>query len=138
MVIFDHFLNFFKIFFLFMKFLEMRSSMYVLFLFVKSKVLYLLSQVKIPLNIYIFMFLKNIFVVLQPYIFLGVFHYFGNHGSPASQIFNPRLSFNYFNPAIILINKKKLRFGRFKLWFGTKAAKIGDFGHLIFHRGKKI
>ena len=49
--------------------------MYVLFLFVKSKVLYLFSQVKITLNIYIFMFLKNIFVVLQPYIFLGVFHY---------------------------------------------------------------
>ena len=124
MVIFDHFLNFFKIFFLFMKFLEMRSSMYVLFLFVKSKVLYLLSQVKIPLNIYIFMFLKNIFVVLQPYIFLGVFHYFGNHGSPASQIFNPRLSFNYFNPAIILINKKNCALGVLSYGLGRKQPRL--------------
>ena len=30
---------------------------------------YLLSQVKITLNIYIIMFLKDILVVLQPYIF---------------------------------------------------------------------
>ena len=64
-----------------------------------------------------FYVLKDISVVLQPYIFLGVFHYFGHHGRPPSQIFNPRLSFNYFNPAIILI-KKKLRFGRFEGWFG--------------------
>ena len=80
------------------------------------------------------MFLEDIFVVLQPYIFLGVFHYFGHHGRPASHIFNPPLSFDYFNPAIILI-KKKLRFGRFKVWFGMKAAKIGDFGHLNFTFG---
>ena len=75
------------------------------------------------------MFLKDIFVVLQPFSFLGVFHYFGYPGRPASQIFNPCLSFDFFNPAIILI-KKKLRFGGFKEWFGTKATKIGDFGHL--------
>ena len=80
------------------------------------------------------MFLKEIFVVLQPYIFLGVFHYFGHHSRPASQIFNPRLSFDYLNPAIILI-KKKLRFKGFKEWFGTKAAKICDFGHLNFMFG---
>ena len=77
------------------------------------------------------MFLEDIFALLQPDTFLGVFHYFGHHGRPASQIFNPHLSFNYFNPAIILI-QKKLRFGRFKVWFGMKAAKIGDFGHLNF------
>ena len=59
----------------------------------------------------------------------GVVHYFGHIGRPTSQIFNPRLYFDYFNPAIILI-QKKLRFGHFKIWFGTKAAKIGDFGHL--------
>ena len=53
-----------------------------------SKMLYLMSQVKISLNIYIFMFLKDIFVVLQPHIFLGVFHYFGHHGRPAYQISN--------------------------------------------------
>ena len=80
------------------------------------------------------MFLKDIFVVLQPYIFLGVFPYFGHHGRPASQIFNLRLSFDFFNLAIILI-KKKLRFGCFKIWFGTKAAKIGHFGHLNFMFG---
>ena len=44
------------------------------------------------------MFLNDNFVVLQPYIFLGIFHYFGQHGRPAYQIFNPRLFFNYFNP----------------------------------------
>ena len=105
----------------------------VLFFF-KSKVLLLLSQVKITLNIYIFMLLNDILVVLKPFILLGVFHYFGHHCRPASQIFNLRLSFDYFNPAIILI-KKKLRFGRFKIWFGTEAAKIGDFAHLNFTFG---
>ena len=68
--------------------------------------------------------LKDIFVVLQPYIILGVFHYFGHHRRPASQIFNLRPSFNYLNPANIFI-PKKLRFGHFKVWFGMKAAKIG-------------
>ena len=33
-----------------------------------------LSQVQITLSIYIFKFLKDTFVVLQPYIFLGVFN----------------------------------------------------------------
>ena len=80
------------------------------------------------------MLLKDIFVVLQPYIFLGVFHYFGHHCRPASQIFNLRLSLDFFNQAIILI-KKRLRFGRFKICFGTKAAKIGVFGHLNFTFG---
>ena len=28
-----------------------------------------------------------------------------------------------------------MRFGRFKVWFGMKAAKIGDFGHLNFMSG---
>ena len=59
--------------------------------------------VKITLNIYIFMFLRVFF--LQPYIFLYVFHYFGHNGRPASQISNPRLSFDHFNQAIILIKK---------------------------------
>ena len=73
------------------------------------------------------MYLMNIFVVLQPYIFLGVFHYFSHHGCPASQNFNPRLSFNYFNQAIIL-----------RVWLGMKATKIGYFGHLNFFFGTKI
>ena len=73
------------------------------------------------------MLLNDIFLVLQPFICLGVFHYYGHNRRPASQIFNPRHSCDYFTLAIILI-KIKLRFGRFKIWFGTKAAKIGDFG----------
>ena len=80
------------------------------------------------------MLLKDTFLFLQPFIFLGVFHYFGHHRQPAPNIFNPRLSFNYFYPAIILVFKK-MSFGRFKIWFGTKAAKIGDFGHLNFKFG---
>ena len=28
-----------------------------------------------------------------------------------------------------------MHFGRFKVWFGTKAAKIGGFGHLNFTFG---
>ena len=62
---------------------------------------------------------------------LGVFQYFGHDGRHASQIFNPLLFFNYFNPTIILI-KKKLCLRRFKVWFGIKAAKIGNFWHLNF------
>ena len=67
---------------------------------------------------------------------LGVFHYFGQHDGFPSQIFHQFISFDYFNPAIILIC-----YG--KVWFGTKAAKIGTkisrFGtktcsyELIFH-----
>ena len=79
------------------------------------------------------MLLKDIFVVLQPFVIFGVFHYFGHHRRPASQIFTPRLSFDYFNPAINLI--KKIVRCAFKAWFGTKAAKIGDFGHLNFMFG---
>ena len=41
----------------------------VLFFIFKSKVLYLLSQVLITITIYIFMLLKDTFVVLQPFIF---------------------------------------------------------------------
>ena len=48
-----------------------------------------------------------------------------------STCFSPLI---FFNPAIILI-KKKMRFGRFKVWFGTKAANIGDFGHFNFTFG---
>ena len=92
-----------------------------------------MSKVIITLNIYILMFLKDIFVILQPYKFLGVFHYFGQYGRPTSQIFNTRLSFDYFNPAIILI--KKMNFRRFKVCFGTKAATNGGFGHLNFMFG---
>ena len=80
------------------------------------------------------MLVKDFFVVLQPFIFLGVFHYFGHHRCPASQIFNPRLSFDYFNPAIILITKK-MRSWRLKIWIGTKAAKIGNFAQLNFTFG---
>ena len=58
------------------------------------------------------MFLKDIFVVLQPYILLGIFRSFDHHGRPTSKIFNPRLSFDYFNPALIFINEK-MRFGSF-------------------------
>ena len=41
----------------------------------------------------------------MPNFLLGVFHYFGHHGRSASQIFNPFLSFGYFNQAIILIQE---------------------------------
>ena len=34
-----------------------------------------------------------------------------------------------FQPSFILI-KIKICLGRVKVWFQTKAAKIGDFGHL--------
>ena len=80
-----------------------------------------------------FMGLKKIIVVLQPYIFFRVYHYSGHYGRPHSQIVNLRLSFDDINPEIILI--KKLHFERFKVWFGTKAAKIGDFGYLNFMFG---
>ena len=85
--------------------------------------LYLLLQVKITLNIYIFMLVKDFFVVLQPFIFLGVFHYFGHHRCPASQIFNPRLSFDYFNPAIILI-KKNCALGVLRYGLGQKQPRL--------------
>ena len=90
--------------------------------------LYLLSQVKITLNIYIFMFLKDTIVVLQSYVFLGFFTNLVTIAAPHLKILN-RVC-----PSIILTQQpfwsKKLRFGRLKVWFGTKAAKIGDFGHL--------
>jgi len=66
-------------------------------------------------TLYIFIFLCvyiTFFLINAQYMFLGVFHYFGHHGRPAPQIFNPLLSHGYFNPAIILI-PKFARFGRF-------------------------
>ena len=99
------FKNKFRFFFLF-KVLENEifNIMFFSFLsFSKSKVSYLLSQVKITLTCFIFMFFKEWTFVLHFNMFLCVFHYFGNHGRPASQIFNPLLLFDYFNPAIILI-----------------------------------
>ena len=122
--IFDYFWplsEFFKGFFCCWSFKKWDLQFNVLLFFFNSKVLYLLSQVKITLNMNIFLFFKDIFVFLQPCIFWGVFYYFGHHGCPASQIFHPRLSFNYFNQAIILI-KKKFRFGRFEVWFGPQQA----------------
>ena len=71
------------------------------------------------------MFLNDLFVVLQPYMFLDVFHYFGHHGRPGYQTFHPRLFFNYCNPAIMLI-KKSFALGVLRYGFGTKAAKICD------------
>ena len=57
--------------------------------------------------LYIFTFIcfKRLFRCFTTKYILGVFHYFSHHGRPASQIFKPRLSFNYLNPAIILIFK---------------------------------
>ena len=92
------------------------------------------TQVKINLNTYIFMLLKDIFVILQPYIFLGVFCYFGHHGRPASQICNPRLSFESFNSAIILI-QKNWALGVLRYGLGQKQPRLVILGHLNFMFG---
>ena len=73
--------------------------------------------------------IKGFFVLHSDIFFEMYFTIYDHHGRPASKIFNRLLSFNYFNPEIILI-KTTSRFRRFKVWFGTKAAKIGDFGRL--------
>ena len=52
---------------------EIFNIMFFFLLFFTSKVVYLMSQVKNTLNIYIFMLLKDSFVVWQPFIFLSVF-----------------------------------------------------------------
>jgi hypothetical protein len=77
------------------------------------------------------MFVKDIIVVLQPYIFLGVFHYFGHHGRPASQIFNPRHSSDYFNLTIILIHKK-CALGVLRYGLGQKQTRLVILGTLNF------
>ena len=56
-------LEFLKIFFFIFQGLKWDLQYNILLFFFKSQVLYLLSQVKITLNIYFFMFLKDIFVV---------------------------------------------------------------------------
>ena len=70
------------------------------------------------------MFLKDFFVVLQPYIFKGVFHYFGHHGRPTSQIFNLGLSFEYFKPAIIVKSKKNCALGILRYGLGQKQPRL--------------
>ena len=77
------------------------------------------------------------FVVLQPYIILGVFHYFGHHCRPASQIFNPRLSLNYFNPAIILI-KKNCALGVLRYSLRWKQPRLDILATSISRFGTKI
>ena len=83
------------------------------------------------LHFYVF---KETFVVLQPYRILGVFHYFGHHGRPASKVFNPRLSFEYLNPAIILI-KKNCALGVLRNGFGQKQSRfvIAHYYHHHYH-----
>ena len=70
------------------------------------------------------MFLKDIFVVLQVFFTILV------------TMNAPHLKFStHVSPLINLTQQsfwsttKKSRFGHFKERFGTKAAKIGDFGH---------
>ena len=111
-----------KIYFFFIfKFLEMISSILCfIFIFQVKSVIPSAPGQNYSKYFHFYVVKEFVVVVLQPF-FLGVFHYFGHHRGPASQIFNPRLSFDYFNPAIILIFKK-LRFGRFMIWFGSKAA----------------
>jgi hypothetical protein len=70
------------------------------------------------------MLLKDIFVVFQLFIFLVVFTYFGHHRRPASPIFNPRLCFDYFNAAIILI-KKNCALGILIYGLGQKQPRLG-------------
>jgi hypothetical protein len=41
-------------------------------------------------------------------------------------------SFNFFKPRKHFDLKKCARIGHFKVWFGAKAANIGNFGHLNF------
>ena len=75
-----------------------------MFFFPRSKVFYLLSQVKVILNIYIFYVFKGqFFCFISFFLFLGVIHCFGHHGRPASQIFNLCISFNYFHFVVTYI-----------------------------------
>ena len=100
--------------------------------FFKSKVLYLLSQVKTTINFYIYMYLKDTFVVLQLYIFQVFFSLFWSPRQPRISKFRPASLLQLFQPSHDFNLKKKLRFGCFKVWFGMKATKIGYFGHLNF------
>ena len=100
---------------------------------------YLLSQVQNHsnfLHFYVLMgFSSSSFYTLIN--LLGVFHYFGHHGRPASQIFNPLLTFDHFNPAIILIFKK-CAFRILRYGLGPKQARLVILGTYISRSGTKI
>ena len=102
------------------------------FLF-RSKMSYLLSQVKSFL-IFIFLCFNGYFFWFYTLIYLlNVFHNFGHHGRPASKNFNPLLSFDHFNHAIILINNnKKCVVGILRYGLGPKQPKL-MFWALKFH-----
>ena len=126
--IFDHLNKHLDLLYIFFLILKMRSSIYC-FIFI--------FQVKIAIpsftsqnhsKILHFMFLVNILFVLHPNICLDVFHYFDHMAAPHLK-FSTR-----FSPSIILTQQsvwlRKMCSRVFMVWFGTKAAKIGDFGHL--------
>ena len=83
----------------------------VLVFFCRSKVLYLLSQVKITLSIYLFMFKNYIFLVLQFFFtVLGIFKYFNIAKMPYLENLSHILNKNIFNKRNFWFkNKIKIR-----------------------------
>ena len=111
----------------------------MLLFFFKPKMSYLLSQAQITLNSYILRFFLKSNLLFYTLIYsLWVFHYFGLHGRPTSQIFNPLLFFDYFNPAIIFINKRNCALGVLSYSFGPKQPRLVILRILISRLGTKI
>ena len=108
------------------------------FLLFLSKVSYLLSEVKITINFYIFFVFKGFFCfVLHPNIFFRCFSLFCLPWPPASQFFNLLLSFSYFDPVIILI-KKNCAFAILRYGLGPKQPILVILSIYISRLGNKI
>ena len=121
------------IYFFSSKLLKMRSSICFILFFFKSKVSYLTSQVKIPLNLYTYFFSSSsVNIYFSPFLSLGgFFHYFGHHG-------RPHLKFSTRFSSLIILNqrsfwsKKTCALGVLRYGFGPKQPRLVYLGTIIF------
>ena len=104
-----------------------RGNFFKIFFFsVITVIISVTCQIHQKISYFTFWKCKLLFTIL--YFFLCVFHYFGPHSHPASPILT------LFSPLVFSTQQ-------LKLWFGTKAANIDDFGHskyLIGHQSQSI
>ena len=89
------------------------------------------------LYIVLFMFLKGIYLFYTLLYSYGAFYYFCHHGRPASKIFNPLFSFDYYNPPIILI-RKNCALGILRFGLGPKKPRLVILGTLVSCLGTNI
>ena len=77
-----------------------------------------------------FLCFSRVIFCFTPWYTFFVFSLFWSPWLPCISNFQPASFLQLFQPSNQFDQQQQMRFGSFKVWFGTKAAKIGDFEHL--------